>query len=176
MTICKQYTPYRYRLISIHCVWHCTQIFKCRTVIWALFFVRLFSRTLPYSRKLLKEITCSNFTVLWLFAKVFSAKFGDVVSFGMVKASTTRIYNSLLLILWKYPWIPPFFSSPDKTPAAYTEWFDWSVCFQYCRDREDEFGLRLWKFVNRLLPKINMKGQVKPGWPNRELNYHLIIN
>ena len=28
-----------------------------------------------------------NFEVLWLFAKVFSAKFGDVASFGMAQVS-----------------------------------------------------------------------------------------
>ena len=35
---------------------------------------------LPYSRKLSREKTFADFTVLWLFAKVFSAKFGDVAS------------------------------------------------------------------------------------------------
>ena len=33
-------------------------------------------RLVPYSRKLLREKTFANFAVLWLSAKVFSAKFG----------------------------------------------------------------------------------------------------
>ena len=32
--------------------------------------------------KLLREKTFANFKVLWLFAKVFSVRFGGVVSFG----------------------------------------------------------------------------------------------
>ena len=39
---------------------------------------------LLYSGKLLREKT---FAVLWLFVKVFSVRFGGVVSFGMAKAS-----------------------------------------------------------------------------------------
>ena len=31
-----------------------------------------------------------DFAVLWLFAKVFSAKFGGVASFGVAKASNPR--------------------------------------------------------------------------------------
>ena len=34
-----------------------------------------------------------NFAVLGLFAKVFSAKFGAVVSFGTVKASNPRKFS-----------------------------------------------------------------------------------
>ena len=34
-----------------------------------------------YSGKLLREIIFANFTVLWLFAKVFSTKFGGMASF-----------------------------------------------------------------------------------------------
>ena len=40
-----------------------------------------------YSGKLSREKTIPNFAVLWLFAKVFSAKFGGVASFGVLKAS-----------------------------------------------------------------------------------------
>ena len=40
-----------------------------------------------YSGKLSREKTYENFVVLWLFMKVFSAKFGSVVSFGAAKAS-----------------------------------------------------------------------------------------
>ena len=42
---------------------------------------------LPYSGKLLREKTFANFTVLWLFAKVFSAKFGGVASLGAAQVS-----------------------------------------------------------------------------------------
>ena len=37
--------------------------------------------SIPYSGKLLREKTFANFAVLWLFTKVFSAKFGGIVSF-----------------------------------------------------------------------------------------------
>ena len=43
---------------------------------------------IPYSGNLLK--TFVNFVVLWLFAKVFSAKFGGVAYFGVAKASNLR--------------------------------------------------------------------------------------
>ena len=36
-----------------------------------------------------------NFTVLWLFTKAFSAKFGGVASFGAVKASNPRNFSPL---------------------------------------------------------------------------------
>ena len=36
--------------------------------------------TLPYTGKLSRERTFMNFVVLWLFLKVFSAKFGSVIS------------------------------------------------------------------------------------------------
>ena len=39
-----------------------------------------------YSGKLSREKTFANFAVLWIFVKVFSAKFGDVVSFGAAQA------------------------------------------------------------------------------------------
>ena len=40
---------------------------------------------IPYSRKLSKEKTFGNFTVLWLFAKVFSTKFGDMAPLALQK-------------------------------------------------------------------------------------------
>ena len=43
-----------------------------------------------YSGKLSREKTFTNFTVLWLFAKVFFTKFGDVASFGAVKVSNLQ--------------------------------------------------------------------------------------
>ena len=38
--------------------------------------------SIPYSGKLLREKTFTNFAVLWLFAKVFPVKFGGLVSLG----------------------------------------------------------------------------------------------
>ena len=43
-----------------------------------------------YSGKLSREKTFTNFTVLWLFEKVFFAKFVDVASFGAAKASNLQ--------------------------------------------------------------------------------------
>ena len=40
---------------------------------------------LLYSGKFSREKTFTNFVVLWLFSKVFSAKFGSVASFGAAK-------------------------------------------------------------------------------------------
>ena len=45
--------------------------------------VRLYD--IPYSEKLSGEKTFTNFAVLWLFAKVFSAKFGGVVPLVLQK-------------------------------------------------------------------------------------------
>ena len=42
---------------------------------------------LPYSEKLSRKKAAMNFVVLWLFAKVFSTKFGGVTSFGVAKVS-----------------------------------------------------------------------------------------
>ena len=44
---------------------------------------------ISYSGKLLREKTFANFAVLWLVAKVFSAKFGGVVSFAVAKVSNS---------------------------------------------------------------------------------------
>ena len=52
------------------------------------------SGTIPYSGKLSREKTFGNFAVLWLFAKVFSAKFGSVVSFGTARASNLQKFSS----------------------------------------------------------------------------------
>ena len=48
---------------------------------------------IPYSGKLSREKTFANFTVLWLIAKVFSAKFGSVASFGTAKANNQRKFS-----------------------------------------------------------------------------------
>ena len=47
----------------------------------------IFIERVPYSEKVSREKTSANFVVLWLFMKVFSAKFGDVASFGMTQES-----------------------------------------------------------------------------------------
>ena len=48
---------------------------------------------IPYSGKLSREKTFANFVVLWLFAKVFSVKFGGVVSFGTAQASNPQKFS-----------------------------------------------------------------------------------
>ena len=60
---------------------------------------------LLYSGKLSREKTFTNFTVLWLFVKVFSAKFGGVAPFGTTKASN----------LQKFPLRKPHFSLIPKS-------------------------------------------------------------
>ena len=49
--------------------------------------MRLRKSLIPYSGKLSREKTFVNFAILWLFVKVFSAKFGSMASFGAAKAS-----------------------------------------------------------------------------------------
>ena len=48
---------------------------------------------IPYSRKLSRKKTFTNFAVLWLFAKVFYAKFGGVSSFGAAQSSNPRKFS-----------------------------------------------------------------------------------
>ena len=48
---------------------------------------------LPYSGKLLREKTFTNFADLWLSAKVFYAKFGGVASFGVAYASYPQKFS-----------------------------------------------------------------------------------
>ena len=47
----------------------------------------------PYSGKLSREKTFTNFTVLWLFVKVFSVKFGGVVSFDTARAAKPQKFS-----------------------------------------------------------------------------------
>ena len=47
----------------------------------------------PYSGKLSREKTFMDFAFLWLFAKVFSVKFGGVASFGTAQASDQRRFS-----------------------------------------------------------------------------------
>ena len=50
-------------------------------------------RKLPYSGKLSQEKTFANFVVLWMFAKVFSMKFGGVASFGAAQVSNLQKFS-----------------------------------------------------------------------------------
>ena len=52
----------------------CEAVFKCRKA--GMGSGLIFHIILPYSGKLSREKTFVNFTVLWLFAKVFSGKLG----------------------------------------------------------------------------------------------------
>ena len=72
-------------------------------------------------QKLSREKTFAIFAVLWLNAKVFSVKFGDVVSFGTAKASNPRKFSPRK---WYYS---PICESilPRKFPA---------IRYRGCRD------------------------------------------
>ena len=48
----------------------------------------------PYSEKLLRDKTFVNFEVLWLFTKVFSAKFGGVASFGGSSEQSAKVFST----------------------------------------------------------------------------------
>ena len=56
---------------------------------------------IPYSGKLLREKNFVNFTALWLFTKVFSAKFGGLVSFGAAKVSNPRKFSLYFSLIHK---------------------------------------------------------------------------
>ena len=45
------------------------------------------------SGKLLREKTFTNFEVLQLFVKIFSAKFGGVVSFGDTSEQSAKVFS-----------------------------------------------------------------------------------
>ena len=48
---------------------------------------------ISYSRKLSRKKTFTNFEVLWLFVKVFAAKFWDVASLGAVRVSNPQKFS-----------------------------------------------------------------------------------
>ena len=50
-------------------------------------------------RKLSREKTFANFMVVWLFVKVFSAKFWGMVSFGAAKASNPQNFFAKIVFL-----------------------------------------------------------------------------
>ena len=54
-----------------------------------------------YSEKLSREKTFINFVVLWLFTKVFSAKFGGMASFGTAKASNQWKFSPYFSLIYK---------------------------------------------------------------------------
>ena len=53
-----------------------------------------------YSGKLLREKTFANFAVLWLFTKVFSVKFGVVVSFVRHKQAGCESFFSTKIVFF----------------------------------------------------------------------------
>ena len=50
-----------------------------------------------YSGKLSRKKIFENFTILWLFAKVFSAKFGGVVSFGAAQRAIRESFSAKII-------------------------------------------------------------------------------
>ena len=79
----------------------------------------------PYSGKLSRERTFMNSTVLWLFVKVFSAKFGNKMFFGAAKLSNPQKFSLQKFIftsLWKF--------SPSKV-SRYTVYVELkaTVCY-----------------------------------------------
>ena len=66
-------------------------------------------KLLPYSGELSRKKTFANFAVLWVFAKVFSTKFGSVVSFGAAKASNLQKFFSAKITFFTN--LRKFFSS-----------------------------------------------------------------
>ena len=68
---------------------------------WGIKNTVLVNYKVPYSRKLSREKTILNFAVLWLFAKVFSGKFGGIASFGVAKASNLQKFSLQNLGVWR---------------------------------------------------------------------------
>jgi len=68
-----------------------------------------------FQGSLSREKTFANFTVLWLFSKIFSAKFGSVASFGAAKACNLRKISPRQL------YFSPIYESflPQKFPALW---------------------------------------------------------
>ena len=79
---------------------------------------------LPYSGKLSREKTFANFTVLWLFAKVFFAKFGGVASLAWHKWAVFSL-RYLLLSTWCY------MTSCPRASLMFTCWNN-----QHCRQQK----------------------------------------
>ena len=75
---------------------------------------------IPYSGKLLSEKTFANFAVLWLFRKVFSKKFGSVVSFGTAKVSNLEYFSPICesFLPQKFPAVQYIVSKYGKTEQS----------------------------------------------------------
>ena len=74
------------------------------------------SCTVPYSRKLSRKKTFMNFVVLWLFVKVFAAKFGGMASFGT--ANEWNIHQKRLLNVSVYIETEPLFCEHQETKES----------------------------------------------------------
>ena len=55
-----------------------------------------------HGRKLSREKNFYKFRGLWLFAKVLSAKFGDLVSFGWPSEQSAKVNILFSTSLWKF--------------------------------------------------------------------------
>ena len=82
------------------------------------------SLKIPYSGKLSREKTFTNFTILWLFVKVFSVKFGGITSVGTAKASNPRKFSPQKFTnLQKFsPSTKKSFPLYDKQNKLHTMW------------------------------------------------------
>ena len=75
---------------------------------------------IPYCRKLSRGKTfIANFEVLWLFAKVFCAKFGGVASFGSTSEQSAEVFCA------KFGGVASFGSTSEQS----AEVFSAKVCF-----------------------------------------------
>ena len=139
---------------------------------------RLINPVLPYSRKLLREKTFANFTVLWLFAKVFPRNLGAWHSLAQQKWAIRENFlskNRFFSNLWKF--------LPQKFPAIWyiLRWsspfylLSWSlmICIVYlllCTFHKNIY----WKqtlawFLDYNLLYVLVKScetgwRIKPGW------------
>ena len=59
---------------------------------WRMVDLMISSKKLPYSGKLLREKTFTNFAVLWLCPKVF-CEIGAMASFGVAKTSNPQRFS-----------------------------------------------------------------------------------
>ena len=72
---------------------------------------------LQYSGKLSREKTFANFTILWLFAKVFSTKFGPWRSLTQQSEQSAKVFSAKIV----------FFTNcnPPTTPRLHEERVRW---------------------------------------------------
>ena len=67
----------------------------------------------PYGRKILREKIFANFAFLWLFAKVFSAKFGEMAYVGAAEGSNLQQFSLRKSLFFTNSWS----FLPRKCPA-----------------------------------------------------------